>query len=467
MASSASIASNFETSNPDLNKLWLNILWTQRDNLHSTPTDCPQRDERAGWMGDAQVFSTTAIFNMDMAAFFTKWIRDIRDCQTSEGRFPDFAPQVGVMANFYNSPGWSDAGVIIPWRVYEHYGDTTVLSLHYDAMKKYIHSIVSENPDLLWKRSRGNIYGDWLNGNTIIADDYPKQGGKVPDDVYATAFFAYSANIVSKAAQLLNKKDDIAYYDSLAKNSKAAFVKEYVSDDGMVTGNTQEGYALALDFDLVPENLKQKAAAHMVEAVKAYDYRISTGIQTTIRLMNQLTAFGYNDIAYRLLESHRFPSWLYSIDQGATTIWERWDGYVKGRGFQDAGMNSFNHYAIGSVGEWMYRSILGINNDKDNAGYKHFIIQPVPGGSLTHAKGYYHSIAGRIGVSWKKEKDSFSMDVEIPVNTTATVVIPAGNAVTESGSEIKNAAGVKLISATGSETKLLLQSGKYSFNATM
>ena len=371
------------------------------------------------------------------------------------------------MANFDNSPGWSDAGVIIPWRVYEHYGDTTVLSLHYDAMKKYIHSIVSENPDLLWKRSRGNIYGDWLNGNTIIADDYPKEGGKVPDDVYSTAFFAYSANLVSKAARLLNKKNDIAHYDSLAKNSKAAFIKNYVSDDGKVTGNTQAGYALALDFDLMPENLKQKAAAHMVEAVKAYDYRISTGIQTTIRLMNQLTAFGYNDIAYRLLESHRFPSWLYSIDQGATTIWERWDGYVKGRGFQDAGMNSFNHYAIGSVGEWMYRSILGINNDKDNAGYKHFIIQPVPGGSLTHAKGYYHSIAGRIGVSWKKEKDSFSMDVEIPVNTAATVVIPAGNAVTESGSEIKNAAGVKLISATGSETKLLLQSGKYSFNATM
>lgn len=467
VASSASIAGNFETSNPDLNKLWLNILWTQRDNLHSTPTDCPQRDERAGWMGDAQVFSTTAILNMDMAAFFTKWIRDIRDCQTSQGRFPDFAPQVGVMANFYNSPGWSDAGVIIPWKVYEHYGDTTVLSLHYDAMKKYIHSIVSENPDLLWKRSRGNIYGDWLNGNTIIADDYPKEGGKIPDDVYATAFFAYSANLVSKAARLLNKKNDIAYYDSLAKNSKAAFVRNYVSDDGMVTGNTQAGYALALDFDLVPENLKQKTAAHMVESVKAYDYRISTGIQTTIRLINQLTAFGYNDIAYRLIESHRFPSWLYSVDQGATTIWERWDGYVKGRGFQDVGMNSFNHYAIGSVGEWMYRSILGINNDKDNAGYKHFIIQPVPGGSLTHAKGSYHSIAGRIGVSWKKEKENFSMDVEIPVNTTATVVIPAGNGVTENGSDIKSAAGVKLLSATGKETKVLLQSGKYSFSAAM
>lgn len=461
VTSSPMIAGSFETSNTGLNKLWSNILWTQRDNLHSTPTDCPQRDERAGWMGDAQIFAATAIYNMDMAAFFTKWIKDIRDGQNMQGRFPDFAPQPGIMANFYNSPGWSDAGVIVPWRMYEYYGDTTVLSLHYDAMKQYIQSIVVENPDLLWKTARGNIYGDWLNGNTIIAGDYPKEGGKVPDDVYATAYFANSARLVAEISRLLNRKKDRIYYEALSQKIKEAFIKNYVADDGTVLGNTQAGYAIALDFDLVPQHLRQKTALKMVEAVKAYDYRISTGIQTTIRLMNQLSAFGYHDIAYRLVESRRFPSWLYSIDQGATTIWERWDGYVKGRGFQDAGMNSFNHYAIGSVGEWLYRSILGINGEK--AGFKNFIIHPVIGGSLSYARGSYHSVAGIISVSWRKENGSLSMEVEIPVNTTATVVMPAGNGITESGIDIKNAGGVKLLSTTGKETSVLLPSGKYSF----
>ncbi|MDQ3535578.1 MAG: glycoside hydrolase family 78 protein [Bacteroidota bacterium] len=463
VASASPLVGSFETSSTNINKLWENILWTQRGNMHSIPTDCPQRDERAGWMGDAQVFSQTAIFNLDMAAFFTKWIRDIRDSQTQDGRFPDYAPQVGTWINFYNSPGWGDAGVITPWRLYENYGDITVLVSQYNAMKDYIKSIHDHNPNLLWKKARGNMYGDWLNGNTIIADDYPKEGGKVSDDIYSTAFFAYSTKIVSNIAKLLDKKEDINYYDSLATAIKQAFNNAYVSEEGTITGNTQAGYALALDFDLVPENLKAKAAQHMVEAIKAYDYRISTGIQTTIRLMNQLTAFGYSDVAYRLIESHRFPSWMYSIDQGATTIWERWDGYVKDRGFQNVGMNSFNHYAIGAVGEWMYRSILGINNDRDHPGYKHFTIQPIPGGTLTWARGSYHSIAGTIAVSWKKKNKYFLLDVEVPVNTTATVVLPHGKSISESGEDLKSIAGVKMISSDDKETKLLVQSGKYSF----
>jgi alpha-L-rhamnosidase len=456
----------FETSNADLNKLWKNILWTQRGNMHSVPTDCPQRDERAGWSGDAQVFSQTAIFNMDMAAFYTKWIRDLRDSQTDDGRFPDFAPNVGMWGFTYNSPAWADAGVIVPWKVYQNYGDLDVLEKQFVSMEKYIHHILEYNPDLIWRKSRGAMYGDWLNGDHIISNDYPNQGGKVSDDIFSTAFFANSTRIVAKAAKVLNKDEEAQYYDSLATAIQQAFVKEFISDDGKVEGNTQAGYALALEFNLVPEKLKAKAAANMVEAIKIYDYRMSTGIQSTIWLMNQLSSFGYIDIAYRLLESRRLPSWIYSIDQGATTIWERWDGYVEGRGFQDPEMNSFNHYAIGAVGEWMYRNILGINYNEEYPGYNNFIIKPEPGGSINWANGAYHSIAGNISVSWKKDDfGSFILDLEIPVNASADVYLPVEDIgkIMENGKPVKKCKEIELVGSISNKTILKVGSGKYSF----
>jgi len=464
VASSSPVAGHFETSDSDINKLWSNILWTQLDNMPSVPTDCPQRDERAGWMGDAQVFSQTAIYNLDMAGFFSKWTGDIDDSQLDDGRFPDYSPQVGDWMSFYNSPGWADAGTIVPWRMYENYGDTVVLARHYAAMKKFIDFLSLHNPDLIWTKYVGNMYGDWLNGNTIVSPDYPKEGGQVPNDVYATAFFAYSTAILAKTARLLNKQKDKEYYDSLANAIKHAFGKQFIDSDGKIKGNTQAGYALALEFDLVPPSLIKRAAGHMAKAVADYDYRISTGIQSTIRLMNQLSANGYSDIAYRLLKSRRFPSWLYSIDQGATTIWERWDGYVQGRGFQDKGMNSFNHYAIGAVGEWMYRYILGINNDVDNPGYRNIIIHPVPGGNIHWAKGTYHSIAGEINVSWKKDDSTFNVEISIPMNTTATVILPSGKEISEGG---------KLLDETGiikkdqQQTCIRVGSGTYHFKISL
>lgn len=465
VASAALQAGSFESSSSDLNKLWSNILWTQRGNMHSVPTDCPQRDERAGWMGDAQVFAQTSIYNLDMGSFFTKWIRDIDDAQSPEGRYPDFTPQVGTRNNFYNSPGWSDAGVLVPWRMYENYGDTVILAQQYKSMKKYIGFILENNPDLLWKRATGNMYGDWLNGDTIDFDDYPKKGGNVADDLFATAFFQHSTSTLAKIAKILGKEKDYMFYDSLALAIKSKFVKEFVGADGLVSGNTQAGYALALEFDLVPDNLKKQSAAHMVQSLKVYDYRISTGIQTTIRLMKQLTAYGYNDEAYKLIESRRFPSWIYSIDQGATTIWERWDGYVKGRGFQYERLNSMNHYAIGAVGEWMYRNILGINSE--TPGFKHFIIKPILGGSLTWAKGSYHSIAGKIGVDWKVDASQFTLKVEIPVNTTATVFLPNGNKIKENGMPISDSKYIKMIEVNDAGTALLVQSGSYNFSVAL
>lgn len=426
IASSSPATGWFETSDRDVNKLWENIRWTQLGNMISVPTDCPQRDEREGWTADAQIFSQTAIYNFDMAGFYTKWARDIRDDQLPDGRLPDISPNDGAWANFYNAPGWADAGVIIPWRIYQNYGDTAVLSEQYDCMKRYIDFIHNRNPNLIWRFSRGHLYGDHLNGDTVISDDYPSTGGKIDDDVFSTAYFAYSTGILAKTARILGKKEDYSYYNALACKIKENFVGHFVSESGKIKGDTQAAYALALQFDLLPVELRQAAAAHMAEAVRAYDGRMSTGIHSTIALMNQLSDYGYDDIAYGLLTQRRLPSWFYSIDQGATTVWERWDGYVAGRGFQYAGMNSFNHVAIGAVGEWMYSHILGIRPDENAPGYRRFYIRPVPGELLEWARGSYRSINGLIEVAWTKQKSTFTLDVSVPPNTEATVVLPDG-----------------------------------------
>lgn len=464
IASGAPVASSMQTSDKELNKLWGNILWTQLGNMYGVPTDCPQRDERAGWMGDAQVFCETAMYYMDMSAFYTKWFRDIRDAQTENGRFPNYAPQVGM--RYYDAPGWADAGVIIPWKFYETYGDKRTLSTQYGAMCKFIDFVYDKNPKLIRVNAVGDNYGDWLNGNTIKANDYPKEGGAVSKDIFNTAYFAYSTELVAKASKVLGRNVQFRHYDSLAKAIRKAFVIQFMDKNGVIKGNTQAGYGMALAFGLVPEKLKAAVANHMLDAVVAYDYRLSTGIHSTARLMNELSKYGYTDIAYRLLQSHRFPSWFYSIDQGATTIWERWDGYVKGRGFQDPGMNSFNHYAIGSVGEWLYKHILGINPDEENPGYHHFIIQPQPGGSLKWAKGAYHSIAGDIVVSWKKEDRSFTLYLEIPVNTTATVIMPPGKLIQENGIPVGKIKNIKELRTVKIGSKLLVPSGHYSFLVT-
>ncbi len=465
LSSDPEITGSFECSNPKLNQLTKNILWTQRDNMTSIPTDCPQRDERMGWMGDAQVFCQNSMFNMDMAAFYTKWVKDIRDAQSIRGTFPDIAPHANKPdIRFSNAPAWGDAGVIVPWRMYQNYGDKELLRNHYDAMKRYLENIRKQNPDFLWLKDIGNNYGDWLNANTIIAEGYSKTRGEVPKDVFATAFYANSARLFSQMATVLGNEKDAKEYQHLFENIRTKFNEAYVDKDGGIKGNTQSAYALALNFELLPEYKRLQAFNHLLKCIEEYDNRISTGFMTTIMMMKELVKYGRTDLAYMFLESERFPSWLYSINQGATTIWERWDGYVKGRGFQDAGMNSFCHYSIGAVGEWMYRNILGINPDDAQPGYKHFTIHPRPGGTLTWAKGSYNSIQGIIGSDWKLENGVFFFTVEIPVNTSAMVILPTGskeliklNSKPVSASFINNNYTIK------NETALELGSGKYRF----
>lgn len=430
--SSGSDTGDFSCSDPMLTKLMSAIQWTQRDNLHSTPTDCPQRDERLGWMGDIQVFSQTACFNMDMAGFFTKWLQDVRDAQNADGRFPDFAPQpYASEQRFSGNPGWADAGVIVPWRAYVNYGDERILEENFSAAQRWVDFVHKHNPNLLWQNEQATmfVYGDWLNGDSFRGlPDWPSTGGQVPNDIYATAFFAYSTAIVAKMAKVLGDKKKAAQYEKLARDIRQAFGQAYVGQDGKITGDTQAGYALALSFDLLPEALRGQAARHMVDALKPYDGSMSTGIQSTVRMMLELSRHGYHDEAYHLVNKKTMPSWGYMIEQGGTTIWERWDGWVERRGYQDPSMNSFNHYAIGAVGEWMWRTIIGISPDEKAPGWKHFFIRPIPGGGLTSAQGTYRSIQGAISVEWEIKSGAFHLTFEVPANTTATVQLPGSKA---------------------------------------
>ncbi|NLX24163.1 MAG: family 78 glycoside hydrolase catalytic domain [Phycisphaerae bacterium] len=458
----------FECSSPLLTKLMRNIQWTQRDNMHSIPTDCPQRDERVGWTGDIVAFGQTACLNMDMAAFLNKWLYDLRDDQADDGRYPDFAPHpFDPNARFSGAAAWGDAGVIVPWIVYVNYGDRRLIETHYESAKRWVEYVHSQSPQGLWTGQRGNDYGDWLNGDTLILEGYPKTGAQVPKEAFATAFHAYTTVLLSRMAGVLNRKEDASRYADLARQVREAFNRAYVAPDGRIAGNTPAGYALALDFGLLPPEHHEAAVRYMIEGIDAYKGHISTGFHTTVKLMLALTRGGRNDVAYRLINNRTIPSWGYTIDQGGTTIWERWDGYVEGRGYQDPGMNSFCHYAIGAVGEWMYRVILGIAPDEETLAYKHVLIEPRPGGGLSWARGHYDSIRGRIASEWRVEGGSIAMTVSIPANVSATVRVPTSNptGVTEGGQPATQAQGVTLLRTDEDAAVYKVGSGTYRFVA--
>lgn len=463
---------SFSCSSPLLNQIMKNIVWTHRDNMHSVPTDCPQRDERMGWMGDMLVFAQPACFNMDMAAFFTKWIVDIRDDQADDGRLPDFAPHpYDANKLFSGVPAWGDAGVIVPWRMYVNYGDKRALEKQFDSCRRWVDFIHRHNPELLWKNNRNNDYSDWLNGDTLQLEGwgFPKGEAQIPNEVFATAFFQHSTELTAKMARLIGLAAEADQYGKLAEDIRQAFIKAYVAEDGRVKGNTQSAYAIALDFNLVPPDKREAAARHMVERIDSYKKHISTGFHTTVMLMNQLTAAGRSDVAYMLVNNRTIPSWGYTIEQGATTVWERWDGYVAGRGFQDPAMNSFCHYAIGSVGEWMYRSILGINPDERRPGYRHIFLRPQIGGGLTWAKGSYDSISGRIVSDWKVDGDVLTWHITVPANTIATICVPTIDAtnVTESGKPAAMADWVKPVGVEAGAAVFEVASGTYRFSSKL
>jgi len=442
----------FECSSAMVNQLHRNILWGQRGNFLSVPTDCPQRDERLGWMGDAQIFVHTASYNMDVAAFFTKWMNDVGDAQSPEGAFPDTAPRMMVVVD--GAPAWGDAGIIVPWTIYQMYGDTRILEQHYDAMVRWIHYLQHANPHLLWTHKLNNNYGDWLS---IDAD--------TPKEVLATAYFAYDVLLLSKIASVLRRHDDAETYRVLFQGIQAAFCHAYVTLDGRIVGETQTCYVLALHMDLLPSELRPLAAKHLVEDIEKKGWHLSTGFVGVGYLCPVLSEMGYTDVAYRLLMSETFPSWGYSIKHGATTIWERWDGWTEEHGFQDAGMNSFNHYSLGSVGQWLYQYVAGIERDNERPGYQHSIIRPYSGGELTYAKAEYASMYGLIKTHWQRDVNRFTLRVTLPANTTATVYLPTsrGNQIVESGKRVEEAEGIVHVQEENAWTLFEIGSGEYEF----
>ncbi len=440
-------------SNPLVNQLQSNIQWGQRGNYLEIPTDCPQRDERLGWMGDAQIFIRTACFNSDVATFMTKWTQDVVDAQSPEGGFSDVTPRVGDMSD--GAPAWGDAGVIVPWTIYQCYGDTRLIAERYPAMAKWIEYIRSENPDMLWRKRSNNNFGDWLN---VDAD--------CPRDVLATAYFAYSTRLMSKMAAALGKTEDAERYEALFQQIKTAFNGAFVAPDGRITGDTQTCYVLALRFDLLPESLRADAAKRLVtDIIDKRKGHLSTGFLGVGYLNPTLTQAGSLDVAYRLLQNDTYPSWGYSIRQGATTIWERWDGWTKEKGFQDPGMNSFNHYSLGSVGEWLYHTVAGIDLDPDHPGYSHILLHPRPGGGLTYAAATYDSLHGKIVSDWKIADGILRWHVVIPANTTATVSVPTADtaSVEEGGRSAASAFGVHFLRSEPGFAIYEVGSGDYTF----
>lgn len=447
---------NFECSNPLVNKLQSNIQWGQRGNFLDVPTDCPQRDERLGWTGDAEVFSRTAAYNFNANQFFAKWLKDVAADQEENEAVPFVIPNVLKGSGFdmhAGAAGWSDASVIIPYNMYVSYGDKEIVENQYPSMKAYLNYVQSVAKNDLW--NTGFQFGDWLSYR--VDDSHGMIGMKsaITDNyLVAQCFYAYNTEIMIKAATLLGKTDDVVAYQALLERIKKAFQNEFMATSGRLISETQTAYIVALQFDMLPENLRAQAVERLVKNIESYDYHLTTGFLGTPFLNPVLTRFGRNDIAYKLLLQDTYPSWLYPIKaHGATTMWERWDSMKPDGTFQDPSMTSFNHYAYGAVGDWMYRTIAGIDTkEAEGAGYKNIIIKPELGGNLTYAKGSLETNYGLVTSSWKIEKNKFIFDVEVPVNTNATIEFPTNK--TETVKE--NGAAINAKSKT-------VGSGKYHF----
>ncbi len=445
----------FACSSDMLNQLQRNIVWGQRGNFLSIPTDCPQRDERLGWLADAQIFARTACFNAGVAAFFTKWLNDVADAQSADGAFPDVAPRLVDLAD--GAPAWGDGGVIVPWILYLCYGDRRLIEAHYGGMARWLAYLERHNPDLLWKNRRNNDFGDWL-----------AVGAETPKELIGTAFFAADARLLARMARIIDRVGDAERYEALADRIAAAFVKAYVAPDGRVQGETQTGYALALQMDLLPAALRPAAARYLAEDVERRGGHLTTGFVGVSHLCPALTETGHVETAYRVALGESYPSWGYMIQHGATTIWERWDGWTDERGFQDPRMNSFNHYAFGSIGDWLYRYVAGLDVDPERPGYEHVVIRPYPGGGLSWARAEYRSVRGPVASGWKIEGEALTLEVTIPPSSSATVFVPATDAatVTEGGRPATEADHVRFLQQEADRAVFAVDSGSYAFQVS-
>ena len=424
----------FQCSDPLVNQLQKNIQWGQKGNFLDVPTDCPQRDERLGWTGDAQVFAPTASFNFNTAPFFTKWLRDLTSEQRADGSVPWVVPNIirdggGTgWSDGFGATGWADAAVVIPWVLYQSYGDQRILEEQYTSMKAWVDYMKHHAGDKLIF-DYGFHFGDWLSFSDYAsynynAPDYGYAGAHTDKALLATAYFYRSASILKKTAEILGRESDVQELKGLIPGIKEAWNREFATASGRLVSGTQTAYAIGLCFGLIPDAMQEVIAERLANDVKYFGH-LTTGFLGTPVLNYALSDFGYADQAYQLLMNRRYPSWLYPVTMGATTIWERWDGIRPDGTFQTVGMNSFNHYAYGAVGEWLYSRVAGLRSDPANPGYKNIIFQPCPGGGLTAARADLDTMYGKAVSSWELNDNQVHYMIEIPANATGTVAIPA------------------------------------------
>ncbi len=441
----------FECSDENLNKLFSNIIWGQRGNYLEIPTDCPQRDERLGWTGDTQFFARTASYNFDTRAFLERWVEALAlDGQAANGTLPAIAPLFPGYG-LRPSTAWGDAAVLVTHTLWQQYGETRPIERHFDALARYL--------DWLERRARGGVvsvggYGDWLH-----------KGGTAKTEVMDTAYYAHLCDLMAQMAEAVGRTSDAARFAQLRDEARAAFEREFLRDDGSILESSQTGYALAFTMDLVPPPLREKMAARFNDEIKKFDWHLATGFIGTPRLMPALFAAGLDATAWRVLMQDTYPSWLYQVKLGATTMWERWDGWTPEEGFQAVTMNSFNHYAFGAVGEALYRDVAGI--DTATPGFRDIVIRPRPGGGLTFARAAYEAATGRIESGWRiLPGGGLALDVTIPVGSRARICLPAGTGATvsESGRPLASAPGVRVLAAeTPGEIACETGSGQYHF----
>jgi len=457
---------SFVTSDSLLNQLQRNIVWGQRSNFLDVPTDCPQRDERLGWTGDAQVFARTAAFNMDVNGFFAKWLGDVAADQDASGSVPWVIPNPlgGDSVRFAGTAGWSDVAVIIPWTMYLTYGDRRLLERQYPSMRAWVdYARRRAGPDLIWRP--GWQFGDWL---ALHSDDPSYPGATTGTDLIATAFLAHSTDLVARTASVLGRTEEASTYRARFQTIRDAFRREFVSSTGRVGENTQTAYALAIAFDLLPDSLVSTAAERLARDVVSRGHHLTTGFLGTPYLLHVLNATGHLGDAFALLTQRTYPSWLYPITRGATTMWERWDGIRPDSSFEDPGMNSFNHYAFGAVGDWMYQNIGGIDVDPAAPGYRHSRIAPRPGAGLTSASASLETAYGTLQSAWKLDGERFTLDVTVPANTTAAVTLWNArlDQVREGGAGLTAREGIRAARQRGPDVVVDVGSGRYSFAVT-
>jgi alpha-L-rhamnosidase len=438
------------TSSELVNHMWSIGIWGQRGNFLSIPTDCPQRDERLGWMGDAGVFWRTGTYNFDIAAFSQKFMQDIVDAQTPKGAFTNVSPdtldneEVPDSVGATGAPGWGDAGVIIPWTSWMQYGNKALIEQHWDAMQRWMEYIQSRNPDFLRKNGVGPNFADWL-----APDENTNK------DLLATAYWALIAQMMEQMAHATGREADAKKYDDIVKNIRAAFQKEYIHDDGQVGTGTQTSYVVALYTKMAPEALEPKLVDRLVKDIESRNWHLSTGFLGTPFLLFTLADHGRTDVAYRLLLNDTYPSWGYMLSKGATTWWERWNGDTG-----DPSMNSYNHYAFGSVVAWVYRYAAGIDTTVEAPGFKGIVVHPHLDSRMTSARADYDSVYGKIVSDWNRTSDGgFSLRITIPANTSAKVYLPviAGKHVVEDGKPVN-------AEREGDSDVVQVGSGSYGFD---